>query len=92
MKGLLGPGQLDKGYQFIRREKAHDIMIRVAVLIQEKKTRSPFHLELAGKRLVLVAYAERNAMLMHMGRHFVVWIRNRIHLLAADSARIVKIQ
>ena len=52
--------QVQKGQEFRRGEKTQAVMMGFSLIVQEKQARGPFDLELFGKRLGLVAEAQRH--------------------------------
>ena len=63
-----------------------------AVVIQYDQGGSPFYLEIRGQGLGIKGYAHWDKMFLDEFDHLALWIRNRIHLLAANSIRVKKIE
>jgi hypothetical protein len=61
-------------------------------LVQHDDSRRPGNVKIAGQRLGVKKDLHRNEVLVHISNDLGVGVRNRTHLLAADSAGVKKIQ
>lgn len=60
--------------------------------IQRDQGGSPLDLKIRGQGLGIKRHAQGNEVLLDEFDHLALWIRNRIHLLAANSIRVVEIE
>lgn len=82
-----------KGWnQLLGRQETDTSMVFIALPIERYQGRGPLDLKFLGKGIVVVRQPDRDHIPVDKGLHSRIWIRNRIHLLATDSAGIEEVQ
>ena len=64
----------------------------LAFFIQHQQARRPFYRELGRELGVICGNTKGNNLAIQKRDDFLIWVRDRVHLLAANSLRVEKIQ
>ncbi len=78
--------------QFFRRKKTNRPMMLFAVAVKGHKGWCPLHVKIGRQWLSIEKHTERHNVSIYEFRHLGIGIRNRIHLLTANSARVKEIE
>jgi len=78
--------------KLLRRKEAYSSVMLFSISVEGDQCGGPLYVEVNGQGLVVKRDPQRDQIILDEFGHFFVGIRNRIHLLATDSARVVEIQ
>ena len=89
--GLAHAGK-NKGNQLFWLKKTQGSGMFLAFSIHNQQTGRPFYGELRGKLFVICGNAKGDDFFVQKRNNFLIGVRDRVHLFAANSLRVEKIQ